>query len=163
MRKDFVATGFIARDGKVLLVKHRKLGLWLPVGGHIEKEETPEEALKREALEEAGLEIELLGKPAFECADKNVAMLLMPHHMQLELIKHDKEAVHHHVDFIFFCRALDGKERLNAEEHHEIKWFSPKELDSEEVTENVRLLGKKAIEAAKQEGLEGKAKEKAKA
>jgi len=41
MRKDFVATAFIADGGKVLLVLHRKLGLWLPVGGHIEEGETP--------------------------------------------------------------------------------------------------------------------------
>ncbi len=58
MRKDFVASGFLVSKEKVLLVKHRKLGLWLPVGGHIESDETPEEALRREAMEEAGLEIE---------------------------------------------------------------------------------------------------------
>ena len=56
MRKDFVATGFIADKGQVLLILHRKLGLWLPPGGHIEKDETPEEALHREVLEETGLE-----------------------------------------------------------------------------------------------------------
>ena len=144
MRKDFVASGFLVSKEKVLLVKHRKLGLWLPVGGHIESDETPEEALRREAMEEAGLKIEVLSRPAFECGDENVSMLLMPHHLQLELIKHDKEEAHHHVDFIFFCRA-NGKERLNEKEHHEIKWFSAKELESEEITPNVRALGKKAI------------------
>jgi len=148
MRKDFVATAFIVRGGKVLLVKHRKLGLWLPVGGHIEKGETPEEALRREALEESGLEIEVLGGPAFECEDENVSMLLMPHHMQMELIKHDMEKAHHHVDLIYFCRAKKGKERLNEKEAYEIKWFSESGLEGSEITENVRVLGKKAIERA---------------
>ena len=62
MRKDFVATGFIVRENKTLLVMHKKMGLWLPVGGHLEQHETPEEALHREAMEETGLEIKV-GKP----------------------------------------------------------------------------------------------------
>ena len=148
MRKDFVATGLIADKGKILLILHRKLGLWLPPGGHIEEGETPEEALHREALEETGLEVEILSRPAFECSDENVEMLLMPNHLQMELIKHDKEEAHHHVDFIFFCRPKKGEAKLNEAEHHDIKWFSAKDLDSEEITENVRILGKKAIEAA---------------
>lgn len=152
MRKDFVASGFLVSGEKVLLVKHRKLGLWLPVGGHIEAHETPEEALRREIMEEVGLEVEVLSRPAFDCPDENVSVLLMPHHMQVELIKHDKEEAHQHVDFIFFCRAKEGKEKLNEAEHHEIKWFSAEELESEKVTPNVRILGKKAIEIAKQLG-----------
>lgn len=148
MRKDFVASGFIVSSGKVLLVKHRKLGMWLPVGGHIEAHETPEEALRREILEEAGLEVEVLGRPAFECCDSNAEMLLMPNHMQMELIKHSKEPEHYHVDFVFFCRAKSGDAGLNAEEHSEIKWFSAEELGFGEITENVRILGKKAIELA---------------
>ena len=148
MRKDFVATGFIVRDGKALLVKHKKLGLWLPIGGHMEKHETPEQALRREALEEAGLEVEILARPAFECSDENAAMLLMPHQMQMELIKHDREPEHEHIDFIFFCKAKKGKERLNKEEHHEIRWFSAKDLESGKITPNVRALGKKAIKLA---------------
>lgn len=131
-----------------MLVLHRKLGLWLPVGGHIEEGETPEQALRRECLEEAGLEVEILGRPAFECPDQNVEMLVMPSQLQMELIKHDKEEAHHHVDFIFFCRPKKGKARLNEAEHHDIKWFSAEELDSGDITENIRFLGKKAIEAA---------------
>jgi 8-oxo-dGTP diphosphatase len=47
---------------EVLLIRHKKLGLWLPVGGHINfrKDKTPEDAMIREAREEVGLEIILL-------------------------------------------------------------------------------------------------------
>ena len=34
----FVATGYLVRDAKTLLLKHKKLGMWLPPGGHIEEE-----------------------------------------------------------------------------------------------------------------------------
>ncbi len=149
MRKDFVATGFLVRNEKVLLVKHRKLGLWLPVGGHIEAGETPEQALRREAIEEAGLELEILPGQCIKCPDKNVSMLLMPHHMQIELIKHSKEPTHEHIDLIYFCKAKQGKEKLNEKEALEIAWFSSKDLEKRAITENVRILGKKAIELAK--------------
>jgi 8-oxo-dGTP pyrophosphatase MutT (NUDIX family) len=37
---------------KILLVDHKKAWLWLPTGGHVELEENPKDAVKRECLEE---------------------------------------------------------------------------------------------------------------
>lgn len=42
----------------VLLHKHKKLGLWLQPGGHLEPGETPWAAARREAEEETGLTFE---------------------------------------------------------------------------------------------------------
>src|SRR5262249_42904604 len=42
--------------GRFLLIKHRRLGTWLPPGGEIEPGETPFEAAKRELFEETGLD-----------------------------------------------------------------------------------------------------------
>lgn len=59
---DFTVSLFIVQDGKVLVIHHKKLGQWLPIGGHIELDEDPEQAAYREAREESGLEIELIGE-----------------------------------------------------------------------------------------------------
>ncbi len=42
--------------GQVLLVAHRKAGLWLPAGGHVEPGEDPWAAVVRECCEELGIE-----------------------------------------------------------------------------------------------------------
>ena len=51
----------------VILLKHKRLGLWLQPGGHIDTGETPWDAAVREAREETGLPVTLaapkLGMP----------------------------------------------------------------------------------------------------
>jgi 8-oxo-dGTP diphosphatase len=42
--------------GSVLLVDHRKAGLWLPTGGHVEPGEHPAATVRREVREELGIE-----------------------------------------------------------------------------------------------------------
>src|SRR5512142_203621 len=55
-RRAFSVAIFARNGGAVLLVRHRRLGTWLPVGGEIEAGETPLEAARRELREETGLE-----------------------------------------------------------------------------------------------------------
>jgi 8-oxo-dGTP pyrophosphatase MutT (NUDIX family) len=45
-------------SGCLLLGDHRKSGLWLPPGGHVEDGESPHQALLREAQEELGITAE---------------------------------------------------------------------------------------------------------
>jgi 8-oxo-dGTP pyrophosphatase MutT (NUDIX family) len=52
------AAGCLIHEDKVLLVKHKKLGLWLNPGGHIDPGELPHEAAEREFYEETGVFVE---------------------------------------------------------------------------------------------------------
>ena len=55
-RRAFSVAVFARHAGRLLLVKHARLGVWLPVGGEIDPGETPLEAARRELKEETGLE-----------------------------------------------------------------------------------------------------------
>lgn len=49
----------------ILLVEHRKAGLWLPPGGHVEPHEDPAGTVQREASEELGLTVHDVSPPRF--------------------------------------------------------------------------------------------------
>jgi len=54
-RRAFSASAFVRYQGKLLLVFHKALKLWLPVGGELFPGETPSEGALRELKEETGL------------------------------------------------------------------------------------------------------------
>lgn len=56
MRRAFSIAVYPRRGDRVLLIKHTRLGVWLPPGGELEPGETPLEAARRELREETGLE-----------------------------------------------------------------------------------------------------------
>jgi S-adenosylhomocysteine hydrolase/ADP-ribose pyrophosphatase YjhB (NUDIX family) len=130
--KEFVVEAYIVKDDRLLLVKHKKLGLWLPPGGHVENNETPEEALIREVKEETGLDITIANRNKIN-KKFNVRILAQPNHIQLENIKGD----HFHIDLVYFCRVKKGKLSSNNESDglnffalNEIEWMKnvPKEV-----------------------------------
>jgi 8-oxo-dGTP diphosphatase len=62
-------------DGSILLVDHRRSGLWLPAGGHVEPGEDPADAAEREAAEELGADATFLDPsraPVFLTATETV-------------------------------------------------------------------------------------------
>jgi len=47
---DFGVANFIANDGKVLVMHHRKLDKWLPLGGYMKLDEDAEQAARRRGV-----------------------------------------------------------------------------------------------------------------
>jgi 8-oxo-dGTP pyrophosphatase MutT (NUDIX family) len=138
----FVATGYVVRDGKTLLVKHRKLGMWLPPGGHIDDGEHPDEAVLREVLEETGLEAEFVVAPrAPVMAEGRVESLHEPQRVQIEEIP----GHNHHVDFIYYLRARPGAHVHRPDESDDIRWHTAEELGQPHVTDEIRESGRDAI------------------
>lgn len=141
-RRHFVATGYVVRDGKTLLLYHKKLKIWVPPGGHIDEGELPDEAVLREIREETGLEAEIVSerRPAEGC-EEGVTYLHVPSHVQLEDIPNHPQ----HIDLIYFCRALPGQEKLCDAEADDMRWHSIEDLSGPHVREEVRQTGTLAI------------------
>jgi len=139
---DFVIDAFIIYKDKVLLVYHKEANKWLPIGGHIELDEDPEEALFREIKEECGLEVEILGeKPKIQ--SKGTKFLYPPVFLDI----HDVSNTHKHICLYYFGKAKSNHVVLNKKEHVEIRWFSREDLDNPEfnLTPAVKFYAKEAL------------------
>lgn len=122
---DFTSTIFVVEAGRVLLVHHRNLNRWLPLGGHIELDEDPETAAVREAFEESGLNVELLGERPPTTGDGTRA-LIAPRFMDIHRISD----AHRHIGLIYFARPKSGTLTLAPAEHHDIRWCTAADLDT---------------------------------
>lgn len=138
--RDFTATTFVVHEGRTLLLLHRKLGKWFPPGGHIDPHELPDQAALREVREESGLKVELLdqGRPLGP-----VRVLPQPHCILLE----DIGPGHQHIDLIYFARVSGGSLAHAEREAHAARWFSWEELGEPQIAEDIRELGRQAIES----------------
>jgi len=121
---DFTVAIFVVHDGKVLVIHHRKLDQWLPLGGHIELDEDPEQAALREAKEESGLDVELLGERP-PTTGPGTRALIAPRFLDIHRITD----THEHIGMIYWARPRNGNLALATGEHHDIRWCSNEELD----------------------------------
>ena len=122
---DFTVAIFVIHKGKVLLIHHRNLNKWLPLGGHIELDEDPETAALRETKEESGLEVELLGERP-PTTEPGTRALIAPRFLDIHRISD----THEHIGMIYWARPKNGTLTLSASEHHDIRWCSPEELNT---------------------------------
>ena len=122
---DFTVSVFVVHDEKVLLIHHRKLKKWLPLGGHIELDEDPEIAAIRESEEESGLQIQLIGERPPTSGDGTRA-LIAPRFLDIHRISE----THEHIGMIYWATCKTSKLRLAEDEHLAIQWYSKEELDN---------------------------------
>lgn len=90
----------------IVLLKHRKLGIWVQPGGHIDPGETPAEAALREAREETGM----------DCTLVSDALV----HVDV----HPGPRDHTHLDLRYLITAPDTDPTPPAGEAQECYWFS---------------------------------------
>jgi len=136
---DFTASVFIVSEGKVLLHFHKKLRKWLQPGGHIELDEDPNQAAIREAKEETGLDVVLIGGPRLPQLTSDRTDLVPPRYLN----RHAFNETHEHIDCVYFARVTDGV--LMPEEGVDMRWFSAEDLDTLELLPSVRAYAHAAL------------------
>ena len=108
------AAALVRAEGRILLVKSTE-GKWMLPGGAVDPGETPADAARREAWEEAGVVVEPLriagvfGGPEYRHTYPNGDELA-------------------YVTTVFEARLVDGVPRPDGEETEDAGWFSVDEL-----------------------------------
>lgn len=167
--------GFLIHDQKILLIKHKKLGIWLAPGGHIEDDELPHRAAEREVWEETGIKVKAIGfwktvpkattseelpNPALTnlhwVSEENYQNRLVSNRPN-ERVKTKlwPKGCEQHVCFLYFVQPTDGLEfRQNLEETDGIGWFDAAALDQLETTDDLKREAKWMLLLAAQRQLD---------
>lgn len=150
MIRHFTASAFVIdSQNRVLLLWHKKAQKWMPPGGHVDENELPEDAAKRECKEETGLDVEIICDPSDDLFAANPGegrMLKKPIAFLLETIEARPayhEPAHEHMDFVYLAKPIDETQMLMLQEAEgeEVRWFTKEEVKqfkNDEIYANVR-------------------------
>ena len=115
---------------KILLVHHKKFNKWVQPGGHIEEEETPEECAMREAYEETGIKVKLVGE-RFPREDDFIKPLAVQ--------KNRNKEGYLHIDFVYLAIPLTNEIDNSNPENTGVEWFSRNDLENISVFNDIKI------------------------
>jgi 8-oxo-dGTP pyrophosphatase MutT (NUDIX family) len=133
----------VSQDGaRHLLVHHRKLGRWLQPGGHADGQTDVAAAALREAIEETGLTSLRFAEDLPDGPlplDIDVHIIPERRTPTGDLI--DRAHEHHDIRFLFVAARDDAI--LVSDESHDVRWFTPGEIEQLDTDESVRRMLRK--------------------
>jgi 8-oxo-dGTP diphosphatase len=120
-----VGAVYVHNDGKFLMIRNRKSGLWMPPGGKLEPGELAHTGACRELLEETGITLNLQFQ---NIRGEKTAMLPVPTWVQLENVNDGMcEA------FVYVARVPSRNYTTNGEST-DAGWYSAEEMERLEPT-----------------------------
>lgn len=130
---DATVTAMIVRyDGepRVLLPLHRKYGVRIPPGGHIELDENPWQAIARELREESGYHLDQLEVLQFAQAPTYASNTLHPMPLLYQSHAVPGAVPHFHTDACFgFVATGDPRDPI-ADDESALEWFTADEVSA---------------------------------
>jgi 8-oxo-dGTP diphosphatase len=137
-RRAFSVAVYARRADRVLVIEHKRLATWLPIGGELEPGETPLEAAVRELREETGLDGAF--RPIVDALDG-----VPPGLIGYE--EHQAGSKGLHMNFVFVCEVAAGSDVTPNDEFGQWRWVNRVELGALESPLNVRQFGYLALDA----------------
>ena len=137
-RRAFSVAVYARRGAELLVIHHRRLKTWLPIGGEMEAGETPLETAVRELREETGLAASFVilagsadGEP--------------PGFLGYE--EHQAGSKGLHMNFVFVADVPADAQVTPNDEFEEFRWVDATALAALESPLNVREFGFRALAA----------------
>ena len=137
-RRAFSVAVYARRGERVLVIEHRRLRTWLPIGGELTTGETPLEAARRELSEETGLTGRF--RPLAAALDGVPAGLI-------GYEEHPAGSKGLHMNFVFVTEVDAAAEVTPNHEFGAWRWVDRAELDRLDSPLNVRQFGYLALDA----------------
>ncbi len=138
MRRAFSVAVYARRGDRVLVIEHRRLQTWLPIGGEVEPGETPLEAAVRELREETALAGSF--RPIADALDG-----VPPGYLGYE--EHPAGSKGLHMNFVFVAEVSADAEVQPNHEFGAWRWITRGELAELASPLNVRQFGYRALDA----------------
>ena len=136
-------TAFIFYKDKLLVVLHKKQKRWMQAGGHVEENEWLDEALRRELIEETGLDVEILGDNLHFSDEVMAGHQILKRPFFIHGRRRDAEKK---LAFDYVCVAKTDKIVLKKDELDDYKWITEGEIDGLDTTDFFKEFAKKAFE-----------------
>lgn len=162
-----VSLAIVIHDGKILLVHHKKLDVWLAPGGHIDPDELPHHAAIRECFEETGVRIEVIDLRAPQTPYSESEWVPSPYEsnlhwvsqqnyqfrtapqpahptsasakQQLKLDAQWQRGCEQHVGLFFLAKPIGStKTAVNSSETHGVGWFTLQEINNLQTSADIR-------------------------
>lgn len=154
----YTAAAWMLHEEKVLLIHHKKLGIWLAPGGHVEEGEMPHQTAEREFYEETGIRAKAIMQSDFSDDIDEAQFLPCPFVSNLHWVCKENywlrqgtgkaenvplgwraRGCEQHLGFAFLVYPTAGVEtRHNETETLGIGWFSRDELKDLNTLDNIR-------------------------
>lgn len=143
MKRHFTTTVYLLKEGQALLLFHPKLKKWLPPGGHIETDESPPMAARREVWEETGLEFTFIRKESIWIDRWNAKSFESPYLCLMEEIPEDAGVpAHQHMDLIYLGRPVGNRQPVSEDP---ICWLNLQQIEALEDDEEIFVETKEVL------------------
>lgn len=152
----FTAAGQVYHDNKLLLVRHRKLNLWLAPGGHLDPEELPHLGAEREVFEETGVKVVAFDPNPLLTSTSSTYIpspiisnvhWVCEENYQRRLRDGDgyqrdpqwQKGCEQHLGFVYLMKVIGSTSvAINERESTDIGWFTQEEIATLHTTEDLK-------------------------
>lgn len=118
-------------DGQILLTQHKKDGVWVLPGGHLEENEDIHTAMKREIREEFGISasfFEMDNEEILHHKGKKLKHYPLPISIYELSYKNSEGKDKSRIEYIFLMETDEQISSTQIEEIYDYKWFDPDEI-----------------------------------